>query len=212
VCQAEEAVASQVFVAGATGRLGCRVVLELLRNKKLKVRAGARNPEEARNLVKTATDYGILTGDAARRLTVVPVDLEDEDSIAPAVGNAGRVGPLLRYLLFAPSCLISNRVCTPESVWRRFGFCYYIMVLHHGIVFCCWTILALILKAPHAQKQHAHFPAVLAAFLWCPSYQLLLRFIQIECSAGCCHVMRWPQQVIGKLHSPAAAGRQTLSV
>ena len=101
VCQAEEAVASQVFVAGATGRLGCRVVLELLRNKKLKVRAGARNPEEARNLVKTATDYGILTGDAARRLTVVPVDLEDEDSIAPAVGNAGRVRPLLQYLLLA---------------------------------------------------------------------------------------------------------------
>jgi len=79
-------------VAGATGRLGCRVVLELLRNKKLKVRAGARNPEEGRALVKAATDYGILTADAARRLTVVPVDLEDEDSIAPAVGNAGRVG------------------------------------------------------------------------------------------------------------------------
>lgn len=97
MCQADEQVAWQVFVAGATGRLGCRVVLELLRNKKLKVRAGARNPEEARNLVKTATDYGILTGDAARRLTVVPVDLEDEDSIAPAVGNAGRVGPLLCY-------------------------------------------------------------------------------------------------------------------
>ena len=84
-------VAVQVFVAGATGRLGCRVVLELLRNKKLKVRAGARNPEEARNLVKAATDYGLLTGEQARRLTVVPVDLEDEDSIAPAVGNAGRV-------------------------------------------------------------------------------------------------------------------------
>ena len=81
----------QVFVAGATGRLGCRVVLELLRNKKLKVRAGARNPEEARSLVKAATDYGLLTGEQARRLTVVPVDLEDEDSIAPAVGNAGRV-------------------------------------------------------------------------------------------------------------------------
>ncbi len=116
VCQAEEEVASQVFVAGATGRLGCRVVLELLRNKKLKVRAGARNPEEARSLVKTATDYGILSGDAARRLTVVPVDLEDEDSIAPAVGNAGRVGPLLRHLLFAISRLISNRVCPPESL------------------------------------------------------------------------------------------------
>lgn len=83
--------AMQVFVAGATGRLGCRVVLELLRNKKLKVRAGARNPEEARSLVKAATDYGLLTGEQARRLTVVPVDLEDEDSIAPAVGNAGRV-------------------------------------------------------------------------------------------------------------------------
>lgn len=81
----------QVFVAGATGRLGCRVVLELLRNKKLRVRAGARNPQEGRALVKAATDYGILTAEQARRLTVVPVDLEDEDSIAPAVGNAGRV-------------------------------------------------------------------------------------------------------------------------
>ena len=84
----------QVFVAGATGRLGCRVVLELLRNKKLKVRAGARNPQEGRDLVKAATTYGILTSEQARRLTVVPVDLEDEDSIAPALGNAGRVSPL----------------------------------------------------------------------------------------------------------------------
>lgn len=80
-----------MFVAGATGRLGCRVVLELLRNKKLKVRAAARNPEEARKLVQTATDYGILPADAARRITVVPVDLEDADSIAPALGNAGKV-------------------------------------------------------------------------------------------------------------------------
>ena len=84
----------QVFVAGATGRLGCRVVLELLRNKKLKVRAGARKPEEARDLVKSAIQYGLLTGEQARRLTVVPVDLEDEDSIAPAVGNAARVSIL----------------------------------------------------------------------------------------------------------------------
>lgn len=78
-------------MAGATGRLGCRVVLELLRNKKLKVRAAARNPDEARQLVKTATEYGILPADAARRITVVPVDLEDADSIAPALGNAGKV-------------------------------------------------------------------------------------------------------------------------
>lgn len=82
-------------------------MLELLRNKKLKVRAGARNPEEARALVKAAAEYGILTGDAARRLTVVPVDLEDEDSIAPAVGNAGKVGCLpffcLQMILWAVS-------------------------------------------------------------------------------------------------------------
>ena len=71
------------------------MVLELLRNKKLRVRAGARNPQEGRDLVKQATQYGILTADQARRLTVVPVDLEDEGSIAPAVGNAGRVRPLL---------------------------------------------------------------------------------------------------------------------
>ena len=98
-------VAMQVFVAGATGRLGCRVVLELLRNKKLKVRAGARNPEEARTLVKAATDYGLLTGEQARRLTVVPVDLEDEDSIAPAVGNAGRVSTQRHCL----GCLTSEQ-------------------------------------------------------------------------------------------------------
>lgn len=67
-------------------------MLELLRNKKIKVRAAARNPDEARQLVKTATEYGILPADAAKRITVVPVDLEDADSIAPALGNAGKVG------------------------------------------------------------------------------------------------------------------------
>ena len=67
------------------------MVLELLRNKKLKIRAAARDPEEARQLVRTATEYGILPADAARRITVVPVDLEDIESIAPAIGNAGKV-------------------------------------------------------------------------------------------------------------------------
>ncbi|DBA93536.1 TPA: hypothetical protein ACH3X3_013625 [Trebouxia sp. C0006] len=127
-----------VFVAGATGRLGCRVVLELLRNKKLKVRAGARNPEEARNLVKTATDYGILTGDAARRLTVVPVDLEDEDSIAPAVGNAGRVVQAIgaaETKLFdfgAPKRIDGEAAIKLVNVAKDLGVTQYIMVTSLG--------------------------------------------------------------------------------
>ena len=108
----------QVFVAGATGRLGCRVVLELLRNKKIKVRAAARNPDKARQLVKTATEYGILPADAARRITVVPVDLEDADSIAPALGNAGKV--CCQFLGNVLKCVASCwRMQATASLWSQ---------------------------------------------------------------------------------------------
>ncbi len=40
----------------------------------------------------------------------------------------------------------------------------------------------MILKAPHAQKQHALSPAVLAATLQCPSCQLLFELIQSKFS------------------------------
>ncbi|KAK9817799.1 hypothetical protein WJX72_002337 [[Myrmecia] bisecta] len=79
-----------VFVAGATGRLGARIVRELLAQG-LRVRAGARNVEQARNFVATAATYGLLSPDAVRRLEVVSVDLEKQETIAPAIGNAGKV-------------------------------------------------------------------------------------------------------------------------
>ncbi|KAL3145400.1 hypothetical protein ABBQ38_001647 [Trebouxia sp. C0009 RCD-2024] len=127
-----------VFVAGATGRLGCRVVREILGNKKLKVRAGARNPQEARDLVKTATEYGLLTAEQARRLTVVPVDLEDEDSIAPALGNAGKVVQAIgaaetKLLDFgAPSRIDGEAAIKLVNVAKDLGVKQYIMVTSLG--------------------------------------------------------------------------------
>ncbi len=50
------------------------------------------------------------------------------------------------------------------------------MMLHHENVLYCYTIYPLILKAPHAQKQHAHSPAVLAAIP--PSQPHLCGFVQ----------------------------------
>ena len=61
------------------GRLCCRV------------RAGVRDPEKARGFLQTAKEYGIISPDAAKRLTLVPVDLTDVDTIASAIGNAGKV-------------------------------------------------------------------------------------------------------------------------
>lgn len=52
---------------------------------------GARNTFKANEFAETAKSYGMLTPAQAKRLTVVPVDLEDEGTIAAAIGNAGRV-------------------------------------------------------------------------------------------------------------------------
>lgn len=56
-----------------------------------KVRAGARNTQKAQDYVDYATSLGLLSGDAAKRLQIVPVDLEDPGSISAALGNATRV-------------------------------------------------------------------------------------------------------------------------
>ena len=77
-------------MAGATGRLGLRIVRELLLAG-FKVRAGARNTSKAQNYVDVAASLGLLTGDAVKRLQVVPVDLEDPGSISAALGGASRV-------------------------------------------------------------------------------------------------------------------------
>ena len=77
-------------MAGSTGRMGIRVVRELLLAG-FKVRAGARNTAKAREYAELATSLGILPGSAAKRLEVVPVDLERSDTILPAIGSAGKV-------------------------------------------------------------------------------------------------------------------------
>ena len=54
------------------------------------MRAGARDVAKAQNYVASAREFGLLAGDAARRLEVVLVDLTDESSIAAAIGSAGK--------------------------------------------------------------------------------------------------------------------------
>jgi len=80
----------QVFVAGATGRLGLRIVRELLLAG-FKVRAGARNTDKAQEYADLALSLGVVSPDAAKRLQIVAVDLEEEDTIVAAIGNAGKV-------------------------------------------------------------------------------------------------------------------------
>lgn len=79
-----------MFVAGATGRLGARVVRELL-SQGFWVRAGTRDPDKAAEWKALATQYGIITAEQAKKLTIVPFDLMDEESLPPALGNASRV-------------------------------------------------------------------------------------------------------------------------
>ena len=80
----------QVFVAGSTGRLGLRIVRQLLLEG-FNVRAGARNTKKAEEYVELAISLGILTTESAKRLKIVSVDLEDKQTIVPAIGNAGMV-------------------------------------------------------------------------------------------------------------------------
>ena len=83
---------------------------------------GARNTYKANEFAETAKSYGMLTPAQAKRLTVVPVDLEDEGTVAAAIGNAGRVrltrGGALRLhcLLFLCRHAGSRRDARPE--WR----------------------------------------------------------------------------------------------
>ena len=79
---------SVVFVAGATGRLGARIVKQALLAG-FRVRAGVRSEEKAQQLL---SDDGLLAGlkpGERRRLDFVEFDLFDEESIVPAIGNAG---------------------------------------------------------------------------------------------------------------------------
>eukprot|EP00898_Chlorokybus_atmophyticus_P002104 jgi/Chlat1/2895/Chrsp2S04629 len=79
-----------IFVAGATGRLGARIVRELLQ-RGFNVRAGVRNPEKAQALLQAAQGLDLLDGAGGRRLQLVEVDLEQPDTIPAALAGAGRV-------------------------------------------------------------------------------------------------------------------------
>ena len=83
-----------MFVAGGSGRLGARIVRELL-NKGFKVRVGVRDQAQGENLLRTAIDYGLITSDAGRKAQIVEFDLLDEATIGPAIGNASKVGTCL---------------------------------------------------------------------------------------------------------------------
>ena len=83
-----------VFVAGATGRLGIRVVRELLAAG-YSVRAGVRSEEKAEGfgdqLAELAAVVGPLSRQDENRVKIVFCDLTDPETIAPAIGNASRV-------------------------------------------------------------------------------------------------------------------------
>eukprot|EP00878_Enallax_costatus_P015283 GHUV01016002.1.p1 GENE.GHUV01016002.1~~GHUV01016002.1.p1 ORF type:complete len:178 (+),score=35.08 GHUV01016002.1:175-708(+) len=82
--------ARTVFLAGATGRLGARVLRELLAAG-FKVRAGARDVDAAKSNTDIAVQFGLITADQLRNLSWVEFDLEESDSMAAAIGNASRV-------------------------------------------------------------------------------------------------------------------------
>lgn len=56
-----------------------------------KVRAAARNVDEAKANTEIAVQFGILAPEQLSRLTWVEMDLEDPDSIKPAIGSAAKV-------------------------------------------------------------------------------------------------------------------------
>lgn len=83
---------AQVFVAGATGRLGARVVRELLEaGPGLRLRVGVRDPERAARDLRSAAAYGLVPADAARRVQLVTADVTRPDTLPDAIGNASKV-------------------------------------------------------------------------------------------------------------------------
>ena len=87
---AKNAGAGTVFVAGATGKLGSRVVRELVKDGN-RVRAGVRDLDAAADFLDQAITAGSLTQAQASRIDLVPFDLTDPTSYDTAVGGATRV-------------------------------------------------------------------------------------------------------------------------
>ncbi|KAL6963906.1 Protein TIC 62, chloroplastic [Sarracenia purpurea var. burkii] len=85
-----------VFVAGATGKVGSRTVRELLKLG-FKVRAGVRSPQRAESLLQSVEQMKLGVEVASEgstpteRLEIVECDLEKQNQIGPALGNASVV-------------------------------------------------------------------------------------------------------------------------
>lgn len=79
-----------VFVAGATGQAGIRIAQTLLRNG-FSVRAGVPDLGAAQELAQLASKYKIISAEESKRLNAVESTFEDAESIAKAIGNAGKV-------------------------------------------------------------------------------------------------------------------------
>ncbi len=80
----------QIFVAGATGRTGARIVRELAKAG-FKVRAGVRDVEAAQKSLDIAEAYGILDSSDVKAITLVPVDFSKSEAIKAAIGPARKV-------------------------------------------------------------------------------------------------------------------------
>lgn len=57
-----------------------------------KVRAAARDVEQAKSNTDIAVQFGLIAPDQLSRLQWVEMDLTDPDSIRPAIGGAAKVG------------------------------------------------------------------------------------------------------------------------
>lgn len=83
-----------VFVAGATGRLGSRIVKQAL-EAGYRVRAGVRTEEKGQELLERIEEVDGLAGNEKRRLSFVNFDVLDESTIPDAIGNAGAGTPMV---------------------------------------------------------------------------------------------------------------------
>ncbi|KAL5580936.1 hypothetical protein UlMin_013378 [Ulmus minor] len=79
-----------VFVAGATGQAGVRIVQKLLRQG-FTVRAGVSDLGAAQDLARISSKYMIISKEESKRLNAVESTFEDPESIAKAIGNASKV-------------------------------------------------------------------------------------------------------------------------
>uniref|UniRef100_A0A1D1XDE9 Protein TIC 62, chloroplastic n=1 Tax=Anthurium amnicola TaxID=1678845 RepID=A0A1D1XDE9_9ARAE len=86
--------ANLAFVAGATGRVGSRTVRELLKLG-FRVRAGVRSVQRSETLVQSVRQMKLDESTSeirpVERLEIVECDLENQEEIGPAIGNASIV-------------------------------------------------------------------------------------------------------------------------